>query len=102
MSFLKINEQNAYIYSQGNFPNIKTEIRKLLQLTMYTESWYVFLSSQYKHFYAYLSNDGVGEAAELTRVWTPLCWCGCCNVAAISDCQAITRWDYLEWETVQI
>ena len=32
MSFLKINEQNAYIYSQGNFPNIKTEIRKLVQL----------------------------------------------------------------------
>ena len=32
VSFLKIHEQNAYIYSQGNFPNIKTEIRKLVQL----------------------------------------------------------------------
>ena len=125
VSFLKITEQNTYIYSQGKFPNIKTEIRKLLQLKdesipsfftvstkmitdgisrfLYTKTWYVFfIITIYKHFYAYLSNDGVGEAAELTRVWTPLCWCGCCNVAAISDCQAITRWDYLEWETVQI
>ena len=32
VSFLKITEQNTYIYSQGKFPNIKTEIRKLLQL----------------------------------------------------------------------
>ena len=33
-----------------------------------------------------LSREGVGEAAELTRA--PL-WGWCCNVAAISDCQAI-------------
>ena len=64
VSFLKITEQNTYIYSQGKFPNIKTEIRKLLQLKdesipsfftvstkmitggisrfLYTKTWYVF------------------------------------------------------------